>query len=54
MSVLRRMTLLTLPLLVAAQAVSAAEVKFDKAQLEERFGKLGLEVKQVVPARSMA
>ena len=50
MSVLRRMTLLTLPLLVAAQAVSAAEVKFDKAQLEERFGKLGLEVKQVVPA----
>ncbi|MCG9683789.1 bifunctional protein-disulfide isomerase/oxidoreductase DsbC [Vibrio sp. Isolate23] len=50
MSVLRRVTLLTLPLLVAAQAVSAAEVKFDTAQLEERFAKLGLEVKKVAPA----
>ncbi|MFM2588856.1 thioredoxin fold domain-containing protein [Vibrio sp. TBV020] len=50
MSVLRRMTLLTLPLLLATQSVSANEVKFDKAQLEERFQKLGLEVKEVVPA----
>ncbi|KHD25149.1 thiol:disulfide interchange protein [Vibrio caribbeanicus] len=50
MSVLRRMTLLTLPLLLAAQSVSANEVTFDKAQLEARFAKLGLEVKQVVPA----
>ena len=50
MSVLRRMTLLTLPILLATQAVSAAEVKFDKAQLEERFEKLGLQVNNVVPA----
>ncbi|EGA72029.1 thiol:disulfide interchange protein DsbC [Vibrio sinaloensis DSM 21326] len=50
MSVLRRMTLLTLPMLLATQAVSAAEVKFDKAQLEERFEKLGLQVNNVVPA----
>ncbi|KLN64149.1 MULTISPECIES: thioredoxin fold domain-containing protein [Vibrio] len=50
MSVLRRMTLLTLPLLLATQTVSAGDVKFDKAQLEERFAKLGLEVKEVVPA----
>ena len=50
MSVLRRMTLLTLPFLLAAQSVSANEVKFDKGQLEERFSKLGLEVKEVVPA----
>lgn len=50
MSVLRRMTLLTLPLLLAAQSVSANEVKFDKAQLEERFAKLGLEVQKVIPA----
>ncbi|EGA65328.1 thioredoxin fold domain-containing protein [Vibrio brasiliensis] len=50
MSVLRRMTLLTLPFLLAAQTVSAAEAKFDKEQLEQRFAKLGLEVKDVVPA----
>lgn len=50
MSVLRRMTLLTLPFLLAAQTVSAAEAKFDKGQLEQRFAKLGLEVKDVVPA----
>ena len=50
MSVLRRMTLLTLPLLVAAQAVTAAETKVDKAQLEKRFSKLGLEINKVVPA----
>ncbi|MBU2896379.1 thioredoxin fold domain-containing protein [Vibrio hepatarius] len=50
MSVLRRMTLLTLPLLVAAQTVSAAEIKVDKAQLEKRFSKLGLEISKVVPA----
>ncbi|MDN3609059.1 thioredoxin fold domain-containing protein [Vibrio ostreicida] len=50
MRVLRRITLLTLPFLVAAQAVSAAEIKFDKAQLEERFSKLGLEIKKVAPA----
>lgn len=50
MRVLRRMTLLTLPLMLAAQSVSAAEVKFDKAQLEERFAKLGLEVNGVAPA----
>jgi len=50
MSVLRRMTLLTLPFLLAAQTVSAAEAKFDKEQLEQRFAKLGLEVKAVVPA----
>ena len=50
MSVLRRMTLLTLPILLASQAVSAADVKFDKAQLEERFAKLGLQVNNVVPA----
>ena len=48
MSVLRRMTLLTLPLLVAAQAVTAAETKVDKAQLEKRFSKLGLEINKVV------
>lgn len=50
MSVLRRMTLLTLPLLLAAQTVSANEVKFDKAQLEARFAKLGLEVKDITAA----
>ncbi|MCG9574723.1 thioredoxin fold domain-containing protein [Vibrio tubiashii] len=50
MSVLRRMTLLTLPFLLATQTVSAGDVKFDKAQLEEHFAKLGLEVKDVVPA----
>ncbi|EEX95350.1 thiol:disulfide interchange protein DsbC [Vibrio orientalis CIP 102891 = ATCC 33934] len=50
MSVLRRMTLLALPLLLAVQSVSANEVKFDKSQLEERFAKLGLEVKEVAPA----
>lgn len=50
MSVLRRMTLLSLPLLVAAQAVTAAETKVDKAQLEKRFSKLGLEINKVVPA----
>ena len=50
MSVLRRMTLLTLPLIFAVQGVSAQEVKFDQAQLEERFVKLGLDVKSVVPA----
>lgn len=50
MSVLRRMTLLTLPFLLAAQTASAAEAKFDKEQLEQRFAKLGLEVKDVVPA----
>lgn len=50
MSVLRRMTLLTLPLLLATQSVSAGETKFDKEQLEEHFAKLGLEVKDIVPA----
>jgi len=50
MSVLRRMTLLTLPLLLAAQTVSATEVKFDQAQLQKRFAPLGLEVTKVVPA----
>lgn len=50
MSVLRRMTLLTLPLLLAAHSVSATEVTFDKAQIEQRFAKLGLKVNNVVPA----
>lgn len=50
MSVLRRMTLLTLPLLFATQSVLAHELEFDKAQLEERFAKLGVEVKDIVPA----
>lgn len=50
MRVLRRMTLATLPLLLAAQAVSAGEVNFDKAELEARFAKLGLQVNKVVPA----
>ncbi|NVD05690.1 thiol:disulfide interchange protein [Vibrio sp. JPW-9-11-11] len=50
MSVLRRMTLLTLPLVFAAQSALANEVKFDKAELEARFSKLGLEVHNVVPA----
>lgn len=50
MSVLRRMTLLTLPFILATQTVSATEVKFDKELLEQRFAKLGLEVKDVVPA----
>lgn len=49
MSVLRRVTLLALPLLLAGQA-SAAEVKIDKEQLEQRFAKLGLQVNDVVPA----
>jgi thiol:disulfide interchange protein DsbC len=50
MSVLRRVTLLTLPLIFALQGVSAQEVKFDQAQLEARFAKLGLQVNSVVPA----
>ncbi len=49
MSVLRRMTLLSLPLLLATQSVSAA-VEYDQKQLEERFSQLGLEVKSVAPA----
>ncbi|UUM30213.1 thioredoxin fold domain-containing protein [Vibrio japonicus] len=49
MSVLRRVTLLTLPFLMAGQ-VSAAEVKIDKEQLEQRFSKLGLQVNDAVPA----
>lgn len=49
MSVLRRVTLLTMPFLLAGQ-VSAAEVKIDKEQLEQRFAKLGLQVNEVVPA----
>ncbi|NIY81751.1 thioredoxin fold domain-containing protein [Vibrio hepatarius] len=49
MSVLRRIGLLTLPLLVATQ-VSAAEVKIDKEQLQQRFAKLGLQVTDAVPA----
>ncbi len=40
---------MTLPLLLAGQ-VSAAGVKIDKEQLEQRFSKLGLEVSDVVPA----
>lgn len=50
MSVLRRMTLLTLPLLFATQTLAANNVQFDKAQLEERFAKLGLQVNKVVPS----
>jgi len=50
MSVLRRITLLTLPLVFAAQSALANEVKFDKAALEARFSKLGLEVQDVVPS----
>ncbi|MEH0741976.1 thioredoxin fold domain-containing protein [Vibrio cholerae] len=50
MSVLRRITLLTLPLLLTAQASAATEPAFDKAQIEARFNQLGLEVQDVVPA----
>lgn len=49
MSVLRRMTLLSLPLLLATQSV-AAEVEFDKTQIEARFSQLGLEVTNIAPA----
>ncbi|MBA5762162.1 bifunctional protein-disulfide isomerase/oxidoreductase DsbC [Vibrio sp. 404] len=51
MSVLRRMTLLALPLLAVSSFASAnTDSEFNKAELAERFAKLGLQVTDVVPA----
>ncbi|OLQ92812.1 thiol:disulfide interchange protein [Vibrio ponticus] len=51
MSVLRRMTLLALPLLAVSSFASASsESEFNKAELAERFAQLGLQVNDVVPA----
>lgn len=51
MSVLRRMTLLVLPLLAVSSFASAnIDSEFNKAELAERFAKLGLQVIDVVPA----
>ncbi|WP_162047172.1 bifunctional protein-disulfide isomerase/oxidoreductase DsbC [Vibrio taketomensis] len=49
MSVLRRMTLLALPLL-AVSSFASAQVEIDKAKLADRFSKLGLQITDVVPA----
>lgn len=45
MSVLRRITLLTLPFVLATTTVMAND--FDKEKLEKRFAKLGLEIKDI-------
>ncbi|GAB2668696.1 bifunctional protein-disulfide isomerase/oxidoreductase DsbC [Vibrio panuliri] len=51
MSVLRRMTLLALPFLAVSSFASASvDSDFNKAELTERFAKLGLQVDDVVPA----
>lgn len=51
MSVLRRMTLLALPFFAAASFANASsETQINKAELAERFAKLGLQVTDVVPS----
>ena len=45
MSVLRRITLLTLPFVLATTPVMAND--FDKEKLEKRLAKLGLEIKDI-------
>ncbi|WP_434997624.1 bifunctional protein-disulfide isomerase/oxidoreductase DsbC [Vibrio scophthalmi] len=51
MSVLRRMTLLALPFFAAASFANvSSETQINKAELAERFAKLGLQVTDVVPA----
>lgn len=52
MSVLRRLTWLAFPLLSMAFNVQAstAPTSFNKAELEQRFAKLGLQVQEIKPA----